>query len=115
MREHQHLAGGQVLPDVSVVHLRLVLIGDEDHDDVGPLGRIGDRHDSEAGSPCLLNRLAGGRQADDDVHTSVLQVERMRVPLRAISDDRHFPIADQLDVRVLVVKHRRHLYLLLFA
>ena len=37
VREHQHLAGGQVRLDVVLVDLGLVRVGDEDHDDVGPL------------------------------------------------------------------------------
>ena len=41
VREHQHLSCGQVRGDVGLVHLGLVLIGDEDHDHVGPFRGVG--------------------------------------------------------------------------
>ena len=108
MREHQHLAGGQVLLDVGLVDARLVLVGNEHHDHVGPLRGVGDGQHLEAGRLRLLGRLAAGLQADDDVDAAVLQVQRVGVALRAVADDGDLPLADQLDVRVLVVKHRCH-------
>jgi hypothetical protein len=106
--KHQHLADGEVLFDVGRVHLRLMLVGHENHDHVGPPGGVGDAHHGHAGRPSLLHRLARRRQADDHVHPAVFQIERVRVPLRSIADDRHLLPTDQLNVRILVVEHRRH-------
>ena len=56
----------------------------------------------------LLGRLARRRQPDDHVDAAVLEVQRVRVTLRAIADHGDLPRADQVDIRILVVEHRRH-------
>src|SRR5207248_184853 len=53
-------------------------------------------------------RTAGRRQPDANADAAVFQVERVRVPLRAVTDDRDLLLLDQRKVRVVVVVHRRH-------
>ena len=63
VREHQRLARGEVRRDVLGVDVGLRLIGDQDHDDVGPLGGVGDGEHVEAGLLRLgdANLLVAGR------------------------------------------------------
>ena len=95
VREHQRFPRREVLLDVGLVDLGLMLIRDEDHDDVGPLRRVGNAHDPEAGRLRLVDRLARRRKADDHVDGGVLEVERMGVALRTVPDDGDLLLADQ--------------------
>jgi hypothetical protein len=113
--EHQHLALGQMLMDVRLVDLLLLLIRDQDHDDVAPRGCFRDGHHAQAGVLRLLHGLARRRQADDDVHAAVLQVQRVRVPLCSVADDPDLLAANQFELCILVVVHRRHYMLLVWA
>ena len=45
-------------------------------------------------------------QADDDLDAGVLEVERVGVTLRAVADDRDGLAVEEMEVRVVVVKHR---------
>ena len=81
------LAGGEVGGNVLLVHIGLILIVDEDHDDVGGLGGLGDGHHLEA---VLLGHgpgLAALAQADDDVTAGVPEILSVGVTLRAVADD----------------------------
>ena len=71
------------------------MIGREDHDDVGPLGGVGDGEDFEAGLLRLIDRLAGGGQADADIDARVLEIERMGMALRAVADDGYLLLLDK--------------------
>ena len=67
MGEHQRLPLAHVRSDVFVVDGCLGGIGGQNHDDVGPLGGIGDGEYFQAGGLGLLDGPAGCRQADADI------------------------------------------------
>ena len=50
---------------------------------------LADLADREAGRLRLRARAARGRQADADADAAVLQVQRVRVPLRSVADNRN--------------------------
>ena len=83
----QSLAGGQVRSDVLGIHVGLLLIVDEDHDNVSLLGSLGHGVDLEAVLLCHGPGLAALAQADDHVAAGVTQVQRMGVTLGAVTDD----------------------------
>ena len=73
--------------DVVLPDSLLVLVRGQDHDDVGLGSGFRNALDFQT---LLLGEFHGLRvrtQADDDVDTGVTQVERMRVALRAVTDD----------------------------
>ena len=106
VREHQHLALGHVRLDLRI-HRRRRRVGHENHDDVGPLRRFGGRGDRQAVRLGLALRLAVRREAHFHLHAAVLQVQRVRVPLRSVADDGHLLRANQPEIRVVVVVHLR--------
>ena len=86
--EHQQLAGAQVRRDLGVVDGLLRRVRHEDHDDVGRLDRVGDVGDPQARLLGVGPALRPGRQPDDDVDPALVQVQRVRMPLAAVPDDR---------------------------
>ncbi|MCY1374876.1 hypothetical protein D9M69_622470 [compost metagenome] len=93
-----------------VVHFVLVHVGDllvrqQDHDHVGALDGLGHFLDLQAGVGGLVPRRAALAQADRHVDARILQVQRVGVALRAITDDGDVLALDQREVGVLVVKH----------
>ena len=85
--KRQGLASGEVGGDVLLIHIGLGLVIDEDHDDVGSLGRLGHGDHLE---PVLLRHgpgLAALAQADDDVTAGVPEILSVGVTLRAVADD----------------------------
>src|SRR5262249_37614525 len=98
----------QIWADLLSIDCRLRLIRCEDHDHIGRLHGIGDRHDLE---PALL-RLAPGTafaKADHDRHTAFFHVERMGMALAAVTDDGDFLARDLLKIGIFIVinLHRR--------
>ena len=65
--EHQQLAGAQVRRDLRVVDGLLGRVGDQDHDHVGGLDRLGDVRDAQARLGRERAALGARRQPDDDV------------------------------------------------
>jgi hypothetical protein len=65
----------------------VALVGQQDHHDVPAAGRVDDRQHLEALLARLGDRVRVLAQADDDVDAGVLEVQRVRVPLRAVADD----------------------------
>jgi hypothetical protein len=47
-------------------------------------------------------------QADDDANARIPQVERMRVSLASVADDRNGATRQSREIRVGVVEERRH-------
>ena len=89
--------------DVVLVDGGDLLVGQQDHDDVGGLHRVGHFGDLQAG---LLDLGPGGAalaQADHDLDAAVVQVLRVRMALRAVADDGDRLALDQAQVTVLVV------------
>jgi hypothetical protein len=105
MREHQHLAGGEIGRDLAGEQTPGDMVRHQHHDDVGPLRDRGHRVDREAGGLRLRARAAVVGQSDPDVDTAVLEIEGVRVPLRPVADDRHFFRADQRQIRIVVIEH----------
>jgi hypothetical protein len=79
--EENSVASDEVREDIGGVETALVLVGREDDDDVGPLGRFCGRQHGETGLLRLDDGLGIGLQADDDLDSGVTQVERVRVAL----------------------------------
>ena len=108
VREREGLARGELVLDAVVVDAALVLVGREDHDDVGPLGGVGDGLDLEAVVLRLGGRLRAVLERDDDLDARVAQVLRVRVALRAVADDRDLLALDERQVGVGVVEEFSH-------
>ena len=105
VRERERRALLHVRTDRLRVDLRVVLVRQQDHHDVGVLHRFGHFLDGEARAFGLLPRHAALAQADGDLDARVRQVLRVRVALRAVADDRDLLALDQREVGVLVVIH----------
>ena len=105
VREHQRGALVQVRLNLVLVDLRLAGVGRQDHHDVGPFGRVGDAHDFESRRARLVARPAGGRQPHLHADAAVLQVQRVRVPLRSVADDGDLLAANDRQVRRIFVVH----------
>ncbi len=108
MPEEQRGTLAQVRLDVLGVDRALHLVGREDDDEVGLGHRLGDAEDPQA----LGRRLGSGRgalgQADAHVDARVAQVQRVRVALAAVADDRDPAALDDGQVGVVVVEHLGH-------
>ena len=102
------LPGCQVRRDVGLVDRALRRVRREHHDHVRPRRRVGDRQHLHAGRLGLGGRLAARAQADAHVDAAVLQIQRVRVALRAVADDGDLLALDEGEVRVLVVVDRCH-------
>ncbi len=89
--------------DVRVVDRRNGLVGQQDHDDVGILDGLGDFVDLETGLLGLFPRHAALAQANGDLDPGILQVLRVRMTLRAITNDGDLLALDERQVGVLVV------------
>ncbi len=89
------LPGRQVRRDVPVVQRRLRGVWNQHHDDVGPSRRFRWRVDRDPGRPRFLPRAARVGQPDAHLHAAVLQVQRVRVPLRSEPDHGHLLRPDQ--------------------
>ena len=80
--EHQQVAGPQVRLDLRVVDGLLGGVGDEDHDHVGGLDRVGDVGDPQARVRGERPALGSRRQPDDDVDAGFVEVQGVGVALR---------------------------------
>src|SRR5712692_7830418 len=103
VREGERGAFLDIRLDMVLVHLGVVLVGQQDHDDVRPLDRRPDLGHLQS----RLSRLVPGRaalaQADRHLDAGFLEVERVRVALRAVADDRHLLALDERKISVFVV------------
>ena len=91
---------------ISLSHTCAVkLVGQQDHDEVAAAGSLHDRQHLQALLARLRDRGGVLAQADNDVHAGVLQVERVRVALRAVADDRDGLAVEEGEVCVVVVDH----------
>ncbi|MPM26797.1 hypothetical protein SDC9_73302 [bioreactor metagenome] len=87
MGKSNGLAAGEVGGDIGAVHIGLLLVVDENHDDVGLLGSLGGCHDGKAvllGDSPAFSALV---KADDDVAAGIAQVHGMGMALGAIADN----------------------------
>jgi hypothetical protein len=114
VREHQRLARLHVGLDLGVVDLGGGLVGREVHDDVGPLGDVGDGEPTTRPASSAFFAGRAGAQADADLDAGVLEVERVGVALRAVADDGDFLRLDKREVCVCVVVGLCHGVLVFF-
>jgi hypothetical protein len=106
--EHERLAGPQVRLDVRLVDARHVLVGDQQHDHVGPFGGLADVHHGEPGVLGLGAAGGPGTEPDHHLDTRFPQVVGMGVTLAAVADDRHLAVLDERGVGIALVVDRRH-------
>ncbi|OPZ54834.1 MAG: hypothetical protein BWY91_01426 [bacterium ADurb.BinA028] len=106
--EQQTRALLEVGLDLVGVDMALHLVGGEDDDEVGLLGRLGHRLDRQALRLGLGPALAALGEADAHVDPGVTQVERVGVALAAVADDGHLHPLDDAQVGVVVVDHVGH-------
>ena len=108
VREHQHVAGFEVGPDVVGVRLGLRRVGQDHHDDVCLTDGVGRVEHAEAG---ILGDRAGlrtGTQTHADVVSGVPQVQGVRMSLAAEAEDRDLLSFERVRIGVLLVVDRRH-------
>ena len=106
--EGDGLALGQVGGDVLTVHVRLLLVVDQDHDDVGALG--GFRHGQHLKAVLLRHgpALAALAQTNHHIHAGIPQVQRVGMSLGAVADDGHGLAGELVQVTVLLIVHFCH-------
>ena len=105
MAEQQQVAGRDAVGDLVAPDLAVLLVGQQDHHDVAARGGVGDAGHLEPGAARLLDRRRAVAQADHDVDPRVLEVERMRVALGAVAQDRDGLAVEEGEVCVVVVEH----------
>ena len=81
------MPGFEVGLDGLVIELGLLGVGRENHDHVGPGRRFRGRVHRQAFFFRLGARSAARLQSHADGNAAVAQIERVRVPLRAVADD----------------------------
>src|SRR5262249_32931062 len=101
--EEQGFAGGEVGRNFVGVEVGGGLVGNEDHDTVGPLDGVGDGCDFKAGLLRLGDGLGAGGEAYLDLNAGVLEVERVGVSLGAVPDDGHLFGLDEREVGVVII------------
>ena len=106
MRERERVALVEVRLDVFAVDARLLGVGQQHHDHVGFLARLRGRDDTQAGLLGLRPRRRPLAQADAHVDAGVLQVQRVRVALRAVTEHGDLAPLEQGEVGVVVVVDR---------
>ena len=104
------LAFREVRFDALLIELRLLFIVDEDHDEVGILGCVCRGHDGNALRFRLCPALAAFVEAYDDLDAGFHQVERVRVTLRTVTDDRNCLILELVQIAVLLIENSLHVY-----
>ena len=87
--EHEGFAGRHVGGNAFGVHLALGGVGQENHDDVGRRTRL--IHGGHFQAVCFRfrPRFAPRIQSYHHIHTRIAQIQRMGVPLTAISNNGH--------------------------
>ena len=105
MREEERLPGRQSLGHAVLVDLPHVLVGHEEHDDVGGPCGVGDAAHVEARGFRLRPRCPARPEPDHDLLARLLQVERVRVALAAEADDGDGAAEEAVDIGIAVVEH----------
>jgi hypothetical protein len=82
-----------------------MLIWHQHHHEVGALHGSPDLLGLEAGLLHLVPRGSAFADTDHDLHAGVVEVLRMRMALRAVTDDGDLLAFDQLEVAILVVEN----------
>ena len=108
MGESEGTAGLQVRADFGLVDIGLFFIGDEDHRDIGFGNSFCHGFDFETCSAGHIDGFAALVQADDDIDTAFLQIQRMGMALAAVTDDGHLFTFHDIPVHVLIIKYLCH-------
>ena len=103
--EGDGVSGLQLRADIGLVDAALHLVVDQDHDDVAGARGLGHGGNLESRPLGLGPPGAALAEADDDADAALLQVEGVGVSLTAVTDDGDRPVAQQLEVGVVVVEH----------
>ncbi|MPM61343.1 hypothetical protein SDC9_108201 [bioreactor metagenome] len=110
----QSLALGEVGGDLGAVHIGLLLVVDENHDEVGRLGGLSHGHDGKAVLLGHRPALSALIQADDHVAAGLPQVQRVGVALASVAYDGDLLPLQIAEFTVLVIVHFCHSQTLLF-
>ncbi len=105
MAEQQQVARVETGGHLGLVDVVVQLVRHKQHDEVPARGGLGDRQDLETRLGGLGDLLRAGAQPHDDGRPGVLEVQRVRVPLRAEADDRDGLAVEEREVCVVVVEH----------
>jgi hypothetical protein len=108
MREHQRLARRQVALDVAVIDLRLIGVGREHHDGVGPGSGIAHGAHLQSDRFGTLARAAFRMKPDRDADSAIAQVQRMGMALRSVPDNGDLGGSYPRKISVLVIKDLCH-------
>lgn len=108
VREEKLRLGLHIRHHLILEDIGLHVVGHEEHDKIGDLGRLRHRVDLKSVGLGLRLRLASLVQRDDRFDAAVAQVLRMGVSLAAVADDRHRLAVQKFEVRVAVVINLCH-------
>ena len=92
-----------------------MLIGRENHEDIGPLRHLRNRVNGEALFFSLGARLGAFLEAHSHLDARVAEVEGVSVALRAEAYDANLFRLDHCEIGIVVIKHFRHDELLRFS
>jgi hypothetical protein len=103
VRSHEHFAGSHSRADIALEDFTVMLVGNQDHNEIGLFRRIGWRHDTQTFGLGLLAALAAFRQTDYYITTIVAHVERMSMALASVTNDRYMFALDKFQIRIGIV------------
>ena len=110
VREEEGGAFLQVGGDLLGVDVALDLVGQQHGDDVALGDGLGHVLDLEASGLSLGPRGGTGAQADDHVNSGILQVQRVSVTLRTVTNDGNLLGLDQRQVCAVIVDDLCHFH-----
>ena len=110
VREEEGGAFLQVGGDLLGVDVALDLVGQQHGDDVALGDGLGHVLDLEASGLSLGPRGGTGAQADDHVNSGILQVQRVSVTLRTVTNDGNLLGLDQRQVCAVIVADLCHFH-----
>ena len=114
MGKSQGATGFQVRCNLVLVNVSLFFIRNQDHGNVSPFYRFTDGHNLQARSFRFRCGFGTFVQADHYLQAAVTQVQRMGVPLAAVTDDSNFFAFNRIPVYILIIIHFCHDKSLLF-
>ena len=91
-----------MLDHVGLVHLLLMLIRHQQHNQIAPCSRFGNAHDAQAFSGGLRARGRALAQPDRHVDAAVMQVQGMSMSLASVSYNGYTPRPDEIGIGPIV-------------
>ncbi len=110
MRKRQRVAGLQVRLDNVLVNVRLLLIGDEHHDDIALGSGFCGGEDFQTVSLGFLGVAGTRTQADNNVDAGILEVHRVRVALGTETNNRNRLAVQHRQIAVGIIIHLNHFF-----